>query len=678
MALRRGLARPGLLRAIGGKTIRRLTGRLRPLVVPVQERVTPRFDLLNVVDSSRRGVYYFSASSAASLVDARSPATGDFEEALKHADAAVAHVFDLLGSGPVDLGARIDWHSDFKVGVSWPSRSVLSIGDLTSRGGGADIKVPWELSRFQHAFALGGAYLLTGDGAYVREFVSQVTDWIDRNPWGRGPNWGCAMDVAIRAANWILGYHLLESAAEFGESAREKIIASLWAHGWFIERNLERGAINGNHYLSDLAGLFALGVFFAGEPRGSRWMSFAFAEMCREMRLQVLDDGVDYEKSVSYHRLVLELFTYTFILAERNGFVLPADIRERWERMFDFVAAYTRPDGLAPQIGDTDDGVLYKLSASTSFARETLIARGGSDHRYLLCLGAIMFNRPDLASAAGGFHDEALWVLGSDARSRFAACRETGSDHDHARLSAAFASGGFYVICSGGHYAIIDAGDNGHGGLGGHSHCDTLSFELCAFGVPFIVDPGTFVYTADAEARNDFRSTESHNTLQIDGEQIHPIRPNRLFYLPDAGEVRVTEWRCDDAGVVLGAEHDCYSRLCEGVIVRRKIVFENAVPRWKITDEFVGPGEHEAVLRLHLAPEVELHPKGLGAYEAVSGGVCLLIETECEETCADAVEQSRFSPGYGVKVSSKTLVYRWRGAAPGRFALTLTARERER
>src|SRR5205807_5979183 len=41
-------------------------------------------------------------------------------ERTKHsADQSVRHVFDLLGSGPVQLGERIDWHTDFKTGISF-------------------------------------------------------------------------------------------------------------------------------------------------------------------------------------------------------------------------------------------------------------------------------------------------------------------------------------------------------------------------------------------------------------------------------------------------------------------------------------------------------------------------------------------------------------------------------
>ena len=69
-------------------------------------------------------------------------------ELLAVAERVAAHTFDLLGSGPTELGPRIDWQCDFKSGRSWPldhiSQLVISYPD------GSDIKVPWELSRFQH------------------------------------------------------------------------------------------------------------------------------------------------------------------------------------------------------------------------------------------------------------------------------------------------------------------------------------------------------------------------------------------------------------------------------------------------------------------------------------------------------------------------------------------------
>ncbi len=46
---------------------------------------------------------------------------------------------------------------------------------------------------------------------------------------------------------------------------------------------------------------------------------FGLCELQREMDKQILPDGADYESSTGYHRLVLELFCYSFLLCRLNG-----------------------------------------------------------------------------------------------------------------------------------------------------------------------------------------------------------------------------------------------------------------------------------------------------------------------------------------------------------------------
>ena len=128
------------------------------------------------------------------------------------ADQALRHEFDLLGSGPVDLGPRLPWHTDFKSGREWPLQFSPNL-NYQELDRPTDVKVPWELSRCQHFTALGQAYWLTGDERYPREFVDETSDWMARNPWGHGVNWACAMDVALRAVSWIWGFYYMGGSA---------------------------------------------------------------------------------------------------------------------------------------------------------------------------------------------------------------------------------------------------------------------------------------------------------------------------------------------------------------------------------------------------------------------------------------------------------------------------------
>jgi hypothetical protein len=150
------------------------------------------------------------------------------------------------------------------------------------------------------------------------------------------------------------------------------------------------------------------------------------------------------------------------------------------------------------------------------------------DHRYLLSSAAVMFGRADFKAASGRCWEETFWLLGPDAVDRFARLPEDARPAG----SAAFPDGGFYVLRSPYAHVIVDCGDVGMKGRGGHGHNDILSFELFMNGFNVVTDCGAFLYTASREWRNRFRSTAFHNTVQIDGEELNRfISPDALWQL---------------------------------------------------------------------------------------------------------------------------------------------------
>jgi hypothetical protein len=403
---------------------------------------------------------------------------------VERADAVAAHRFDLLGSGPTELGAQIDWLADFKSGRRWPLRhgSLLRL----AYGDGSDVKVPWELSRAQHLPLLAAAHRITGERRYLDELGAQVESWLDQNPVELGPNWASTMDVAIRAANWVAALAL---AAEHvaGERWFDRALESLLLHGRFIRANPEWSDARGNHYLADVVGLLPLAALFSGSAEGRGWADWATAELVSEMEHQVREDGTVHEASTAYHRLVTELFLCGAQAAD--ALVpgrLPDAFRARLERMLGFVRDYTRPDGLAPQIGDADDGRFLPLGDYGADPR---------DHRHLFA--------------------------------------QAGQAYEPATKSAAYPDGGYYVLRRGELYAIVRCGDVGRHGRGGHGHNDQLSFELAAGDSPLVVDPGTYVYTPDPAERNRFRSTAFHATLRVDGAEQNELPTDDLFLMTD-------------------------------------------------------------------------------------------------------------------------------------------------
>lgn len=441
-------------------------------------------------------------------------------EIVVEADKVCSHVFDLLGSGPVNLdgfaekhGGRefcgyLPWHFDFKTGYKWNPKKYYK--EIRPAYGKADIKVPWELSRFQHAAVLGQAYWLRGDEKYAREFIRQVDDWIDGNPSKFGVNWACTMDVAIRVANWILGFYFFKDSKEFTEEFLIKFLKSLLVHGRHIISNLENKGITTNHYLSDLVGLIYLGIAFPEFKEAQKWKDLAVQELVKEMDKQVYDDGMDFEASTCYHRLSLELFFYPALLCRLNGIELPESFVEKLKKMFEFVLYVLKPNGRMPQIGDNDNGRLHVLRK-----RDIL------DMTYLLTFATLHNDDPSYKIAEFGFALEGLWLFGAEGYELWCKLPRRSVEELESR---AFRDGGIYVMRHKKDYMVISCGPNGQGDRGGHAHNDKLSFELCVNGKDVIVDPGTYVYTSDPNLRNLFRSTKYHNTISFNGIEQNKLR----------------------------------------------------------------------------------------------------------------------------------------------------------
>ena len=107
---------------------------------------------------------------------------------VEEADRICRHEFNLLGSGLHSWGASIDWHVDPKSAYRWPKKFYTELFPVSRPANGADVKLPWELSRMQHLPTLGQAYRLTGKEYYARELVAQITHWLDDNPCLLGVN----------------------------------------------------------------------------------------------------------------------------------------------------------------------------------------------------------------------------------------------------------------------------------------------------------------------------------------------------------------------------------------------------------------------------------------------------------------------------------------------------------
>jgi len=279
-----------------------------------------------------------------------------------------AHRWPLLGYGVREFGGRVDWLREPASGVRWP---LGFHGDVRLvRGDGSDVRVLWELNRLGHLLTLGRAYAAGEGEELAEEFFAQVEGWCEQNPLGQGPNWACAMEVALRAVNLLAAFRLFRRSPALSDERLALLLALFDAHGRHVRRHLEYSYIaTGNHYLSDVAGLLWLGLLLPELEAAEGWRGFAWKELLRELDRQVLADGADWEASTGYQRFVTEIFLYTFLLCRENGLDVGARAWARVRSMLEYVRAILRPDGRAPLVGDADGGQFLPL------------ARRGADER---------------------------------------------------------------------------------------------------------------------------------------------------------------------------------------------------------------------------------------------------------------------------------------------------------
>lgn len=547
------------------------------------------------------------------------------ENILREAEQILEHKFDLLGSGEVNLGEKIKWNEDFKSGFVWKNKFYkdIKIVDLNKN---ADVKVPWELSRFQHLFTLGKAYWITNDKKYYLECKEEIEDWIAENPVYISINWTCAMDVAIRAVNWIFFYFHFKDLIDNDKEFLNKFNNSLYNHGRFIYLNLEKGlGLANNHYLSDLVGLFYLGIYFneLKNNKVKRWLDFSKKELEKEMFIQNNEDGTNYESSTSYHRLVTELMFFPMILGEKNSLKFSQEYKERLEKMFEFLAKIIKPNGKIPMIGDVDNGRLLILSNYSSWEV--------NDVRELLSLGGEYFNNTLLKNSGAIKKEDKLWIFNS----------LSDEEEKYYNKSVKFSNGGYYILRNNDIYYFIRCGELSCRGQGGHSHNDQLSFELNVQGEDFIVDTGTGVYTADKNIRNLFRSTKQHNTVYVEGYEQNCFDENNLFEMKEETFAKCTKFE----DTYFEGYHQGYQKKLN-TLYRRKIKLKDK--RIDIEDFIEGS---KGILCLNLHPKVKILEVENGI-KLSKNNIEVFLEISNESL---KIVESKFSSKYGNIIRGKRI-----------------------
>ncbi|HEX7115964.1 MAG TPA: alginate lyase family protein [Steroidobacter sp.] len=474
------------------------------------------------------------------------------------------------------VGSPPQWFVDPWSQQSWDGPEAHWSNTREFARPGRDIKVIWELSRFEWAVVLARAFALTRREEFLRTMCAWLQSWTESNPANAGVNWMCGQEVSIRLLRFLESLRCLA----WSSKALPAIHAFVRVHLRRIEATLSYAlGQNNNHGTSEAAAMFVGGQWLLANGADGELRNFASSvarrgerQLAERVGRLVSPDGTFSQYSLNYHRMLLD--TISIVEAWRRSLRVPspfASCADRVNAAIEWLAAMVEPaTGDAPNLG-ANDGTALLISPSSGFR----------DHRPTLQLvSCLLQGRRRYPS--GPWDD---------------ASRYWGVEPEECPLVPAVR--GSKVFMPGGYATLTDEERRSWALLRIPSHrfrpsqADGLHFDLWVDGENVIRDTGTYSYNPAGHWHEYFSGTRGHSTCQFDERDQMPRLGRFLF----GSWLECEELRAGDESERRQIEvaYTDYS----GARHRRTVVVRDAT--WIIEDDVSG-FERSAVVRWHLAP----------------------------------------------------------------------------
>ncbi|MDO5416251.1 MAG: heparinase II/III family protein, partial [Lachnospiraceae bacterium] len=302
------------------------------------------------------------------------------------------------------------------------------------------------------------------------------------------------------------------------------------------------------------------------------------------LRVQILDDGMQWEQSPMYHNEVFHCSLEALRLAKRYGIPLPETYVETIRRMAYANLTWKKPNHCQVTQGDSDE----------------------TDLRDLLSQSAYLFSDPVLKSGGFSCMDfDGAWDYLQEGAERYEAMEAQEPDFLVKDMEC---SGNFYLRSG-----WTENSDFFHfrsGSLGGgHGHSEKLHMDLVIGGEDILMDSGRYHYVDD-EIRHTLKNALSHNTPTIDSRDyvtcldswgVKGMSP--AYHRPFCQKNGFTLVQGGHAGYLQEGLGDVY-------INRRVLALGTDL--YVVADEFFTAGEHEFQQNFHFNPDGKVKLKNAG------------------------------------------------------------------
>lgn len=445
-----------------------------------------------------------------------------------------------------------------------------------------DQEFTFQMNRHRYWICLGQAYALTGDEAYARCFVDQLTDWLEKEPWreeAAGTTWR-TLDAGLRADYWVRAMALCARSPAVTPQVAERFLEGLEAHARRLGENPRTGfSTKSNWGVMEYTGLYAA-AWLLDRPKDLERARFFLREA---LHTQIMDDGMQWEASPMYHNEVLMSDLEALRLAGLWGDELFSEEEvELIRKAARATMLLQTPAHHQPMVGDSDDTDVRDILTQAAFLLWDSALKGGA------------FDRLDY---------ESIWLFGVEGDARYQA------------LETKPPKGGVTELSSSGQVILRTGWDskadwlyfkNGPLG-GGHGHQDKLHVGLWLDGEEVLADGGRYTYT-DTPERYHLKSAAAHNVPLTDAREYADSADSWTYAaLPQALPNRVC--RKGEYFFVEGA-HTGYADW--GLLLCRRVLAVSA-DVFLINDSWIGPCPREVSQRFHFAEGIQLTrtPQGL-------------------------------------------------------------------
>lgn len=284
-------------------------------------------------------------------------------------------------------------------------------------------------------------------GQYFQKWCEYVNSWME---YPAGDSYE-PYTISMRIPNLLICMNILGEKIR-GSELEEKLMNSIFRQYQYLLATQEL-ALLANHYFENLKTILICCILFGEEENYRKY----FDKFCEQIVEQILPDGLHYERSFMYHKIILEDILRVYkVLGDRPD---AGELKPVIENMADALASVSYGFQKTPLFNDAGDNV----------AKDTNVL-----------LRAVQ---------------EETGYRASDGQETFEAS-------------------GYYKLYAGENVLLFDCGPIGPSYMGGHGHCDCLSFELARSGKLLFTNSGTYQY--QGRLRKFFRSTPAHNTIMID------------------------------------------------------------------------------------------------------------------------------------------------------------------